>query len=34
MIFSFFGSYDYVYQSVYHFNSKEVGLAFIGLIIG
>lgn len=34
MIFSFFGSYNYVYQTVYHFNQKEIGLAFIGLVVG
>lgn len=34
MLFSFFGSYNYVFQSVYHFNQKEVGLTFIGITIG
>lgn len=34
MMFSFLGSFTYVYTTVYHFNSKEVGLAFIGLIVG
>jgi hypothetical protein len=34
MIFSFFGSYNYVFQSVYHFNQKEIGLTFIGILIG
>lgn len=34
MMFSFFGSYTYVFQSVYHFNSKAVGLAFLGLLVG
>lgn len=33
-MFSFFGSYTYVFRSVYHFNSKEVGLAFIGILVG
>lgn len=34
MIFSFFGSYSYVFARVYHFNSKEIGLTFLGLIPG
>jgi hypothetical protein len=34
MMFSFFGSYNYVFQSVYHFNQKEVGLTFIGILVG
>lgn len=34
MIFSFFGSYTYVYQFVYHFNSKQIGLTFIAIIVG
>lgn len=34
MLFSFFGSYQYVYSTVYGFNQKEVGLAFIGITIG
>ena len=34
MIFSFFGSYNYVFQSVYHFNQKEIGLTFIGILVG
>ena len=34
MMFSFFGSYNYVFQSVYHFNQKEVGLTFLGILVG
>jgi MFS family permease len=34
MMFSFFGSYSYVYQTVYHFNEKEVGLTFLGILVG
>jgi hypothetical protein len=34
MIFSFFGSYNYVFQEVYHFNQKAVGLTFIGILVG
>ncbi|EMD60232.1 hypothetical protein COCSADRAFT_40663 [Bipolaris sorokiniana ND90Pr] len=34
MIFSFFGSYSYVYSRVYGFNLKEIGLTYIGLIVG
>jgi hypothetical protein len=34
MMFSFFGSYNYVFQSVYHFNQKEIGLTFIGILVG
>lgn len=34
MIFSFFGSYFYVYSNVYGFDLKEIGLTYIGLIFG
>ncbi|KAM0316458.1 hypothetical protein ACHAPQ_011333 [Fusarium lateritium] len=34
MIFSFFGSYTYVYSTVYQFDAREIGLCFIGLIVG
>ncbi|RDW69931.1 hypothetical protein BP5796_08328 [Coleophoma crateriformis] len=34
MMFSFFGSYNYVFTSVYGFTERGVGLAFIGLIVG
>ena len=34
MIFSFFGSLDYVLQLEYGFNMRQVGLAFISPIIG
>ena len=34
MIFSFFGSYNYVYLTVYGFNRKEVGLTFIAIVVG
>lgn len=34
MMFSFFGSYNYVFQSVYHFNQKSIGLAFLGILVG
>ncbi|KAJ4338023.1 hypothetical protein N0V95_008174 [Ascochyta clinopodiicola] len=34
MIFSFFGSYTYVYTQVYGFNSKEIGLCYLGLVVG
>jgi hypothetical protein len=34
MMFSFFGSYNYVFQSVYHFNQKSVGLTFLGILVG
>ncbi|KAH8769449.1 putative polyamine transporter 4 [Hyaloscypha sp. PMI_1271] len=34
MMFSFFGSYNYVFQSIYEFNQKEVGLTFIGILVG
>ena len=34
MMFSFFGSYNYVFISVYHFNQKEVGLTFLGILLG
>ncbi|TAQ86138.1 hypothetical protein B7494_g5538 [Chlorociboria aeruginascens] len=34
MIFSFFGSYPYVFQTVYGFNSRHVGLSFLGVLVG
>ena len=34
MMFSFFSSYDYVFKSVYGFDDKDVGLTFIGLVVG
>lgn len=34
MIFSFFGSYAYVYSTVYHFNMKQIGLCYIPVIVG
>lgn len=34
MLFSFLGSYNYVFLFIYHFNSKEVGLTFLGIMIG
>lgn len=34
MNFSFFGSYQYVYSTVYGFNPKQVGLCYIPVMIG
>ncbi|KAH8592657.1 putative polyamine transporter 4 [Bisporella sp. PMI_857] len=34
MMFSFFGSYNYVFRTVYDFNQKEIGLAFLGILVG
>jgi hypothetical protein len=34
MMFAFLGSFTYVYTTVYHFNSQEVGLAFLGIVVG
>jgi hypothetical protein len=34
MIFSFFGSYSYVFASVYQFQPREIGLAFLGVLPG
>jgi hypothetical protein len=34
MIFSFFGSYSYVYARVYGFSPKEIGLCYIGIVVG
>jgi hypothetical protein len=34
MIFSFFGSYSYVYARVYGFTPKETGLCYIGIVVG
>ncbi|KOS22078.1 Polyamine transporter 4 [Escovopsis weberi] len=34
MVFSFFGSYAYVYSTVYHFNLRQIGLCYIPVIIG
>lgn len=34
MVFSFFGSYAYVYSTVYHFDSRQIGLCYIAVIVG
>ena len=34
VLFAFFDSYPYVFEAVYGFDSSQVGLAFIGLLIG
>ena len=34
VLFAFFGSYPYVFRSVYGFDDAEIGLAFIGILIG
>ena len=34
VLFAFFGSYPYVFGSVYGFDGSQVGLAFIGLLVG
>ncbi|KAL2061172.1 hypothetical protein VTL71DRAFT_7445 [Oculimacula yallundae] len=34
MMFSFFGSYNYVFQSIYHFSQKQIGLTFLGILLG
>ncbi|KAF1992969.1 MFS general substrate transporter, partial [Amniculicola lignicola CBS 123094] len=34
MIFSFFGSYAYIFKTIYHFNSKQIGLCYIPLVVG
>ncbi|XMA12016.1 hypothetical protein WAI453_004807 [Rhynchosporium graminicola] len=34
MMFSFFSSYNYVFQSIYHFSQKQIGLAFLGILVG
>lgn len=34
MIFSFFGSFSYVFQVVYNFDQKSIGLTFIGILVG
>jgi MFS family permease len=34
MMFSFFGSFPYVFAHVYQFDQKSVGLAFIGILCG
>lgn len=33
-MFSFFNSYNYVFELVYGFDSKDIGLAFLGIFIG
>lgn len=33
-MFSFFGSYNYVFQSVYGFNQRQIGLTFLGILVG
>ena len=34
MIYSFFGSYNYVFQTVYNFNQESIGLTFLGILVG
>ncbi|KAK3985092.1 polyamine transporter 4 [Cladorrhinum sp. PSN332] len=34
MTFSLFGSYVYVYQNVYGFDSKQIGLCYIAVVVG
>ena len=34
MTFSLFGSYAYVYKTVYHFDSKQIGLCYIAVVVG
>ncbi|KAH7310527.1 major facilitator superfamily domain-containing protein [Stachybotrys elegans] len=34
MIFSFFGSYAYIYSTVYGFDAKQIGLCYIPVIVG
>ncbi|KAK7225026.1 hypothetical protein V2G26_013029 [Clonostachys chloroleuca] len=34
MIFSFFGSYAYIYTKVYSFDQRQIGLCYIPVIIG
>lgn len=34
MNFSFFGSYQYVYSTVYGFDARQVGLCYIPVMIG
>ena len=34
MIWSFFGSFPYIFETIYHFDFKSVGLAFLSLIVG
>lgn len=34
MMFSFFGSYSYVFALTYGFNAKEIGLTFLGILVG
>ncbi|KAF2730702.1 putative polyamine transporter 4 [Polyplosphaeria fusca] len=34
MIFSFFGSYAFIYSRIYHFTPKQIGLCYIPVVIG
>lgn len=34
VVFGFFDAFPYVFEGVYHFNSGEVGLSFLGLGLG
>ncbi|KAI2601820.1 MFS general substrate transporter [Hypoxylon sp. NC1633] len=34
MIFSFFGSYAYIYSTIYRFNPRQIGLCYIPVIVG
>lgn len=34
MLFSFFASYSSVFESVYHFDQRSIGLTYIGILVG
>lgn len=34
MMFSFFGSYSFVFLTIYHFTPQQIGLTFIGILVG
>ena len=34
VLFAFFGAYPYTFESVYHFNTWQTGLAFLGILTG
>lgn len=34
MLFSFFASYNFVFLVVYHFNQKQIGFTFLGILVG
>lgn len=34
MLFSFFASYNYIFLIIYHFNLRQIGFTFLGILVG